>query len=60
MLKHCIVATITIASLWGTRVGSAASDDNFYKGKTVRLIVAFSAGGGYDAYSRAIGRHLSK
>src|ERR1044071_1681620 len=32
----------------------------FYKGKTVRIIVGFSAGGGYDAYSRLIGRHLHK
>jgi hypothetical protein len=27
---------------------AASSHDNFYKGKTIRLIVAFSAGGGYD------------
>ncbi len=33
---------------------------DFYKGKTVRIIVGFSAGGGYDAYSRLVGRHLSK
>lgn len=33
---------------------------NFYRGKTVRIIVGFSAGGGYDQYSRLIGRHLSK
>jgi tripartite-type tricarboxylate transporter receptor subunit TctC len=33
---------------------------DFYKGKTVRIIVGFSAGGGYDAYSRLIGRHLHK
>ena len=32
----------------------------FYKGKTVRIIVGFSAGGGYDAYSRVIGPHLHK
>ncbi len=32
----------------------------FYRGKTVRIIVGFSAGGGYDAYSRVIGRHLHK
>lgn len=31
---------------------------NFYRGKTVRVIVGFSAGGGYDQYSRLIGRHL--
>lgn len=39
---------------------AASAQDGFYKGKTVRLIVAFSAGGGYDTYSRTIGRHLSK
>jgi tripartite-type tricarboxylate transporter receptor subunit TctC len=33
---------------------------NFYRGKTVRIIVGFSAGGGYDQYSRMIARHLSK
>lgn len=38
----------------------ASADDGFYKGKTIRLIVAFSAGGGYDTYSRTIGRHMSK
>jgi tripartite-type tricarboxylate transporter receptor subunit TctC len=32
----------------------------FYRGKTVRLVVAFSPGGGFDAYSRVIGRHLGK
>jgi tripartite-type tricarboxylate transporter receptor subunit TctC len=32
----------------------------FYRGKTLRIIVGFSAGGGYDQYSRLIGRHLSK
>jgi tripartite-type tricarboxylate transporter receptor subunit TctC len=33
---------------------------DFYRGKTVRIVVGFSAGGGYDQYSRVIGRHLSK
>lgn len=33
---------------------------NFYQGKTVRIVVGFSAGGGYDQYSRMIARHLSK
>ncbi|HVO96110.1 MAG TPA: tripartite tricarboxylate transporter substrate-binding protein [Terriglobales bacterium] len=42
---------------------AASADDkvaDFYRGKTVRIIVGFSAGGGYDAYSRLIGRHLQK
>jgi tripartite-type tricarboxylate transporter receptor subunit TctC len=36
------------------------AQETFYKGKTVRLVVAFSPGGGFDSYSRAIGRHLGK
>lgn len=30
----------------------------FYEGKTIRLIVGFSPGGGFDTYSRVIGRHF--
>ena len=36
------------------RAWAAAADDkavaDFYRGKTVKIIVGFSAGGGYDAY----------
>lgn len=39
---------------------AVASTHDFYKGKTVRMVVAFSPGGGFDTYSRAIGRHLGK
>ena len=33
---------------------------NFYEGKTIRFIVGFSAGGGYDTYARLIARHMGK
>lgn len=32
----------------------------FYRGKTVRVIVGSNPGGGYDTYARAIARHLGK
>lgn len=32
----------------------------YYEGKTIRVIVGFSAGGGFDTYSRLIARHLGK
>lgn len=52
---------IALAFVWSVKPSSAASpDDGFYRGKTIRLIVAFSAGGGYDTYSRTIARHLGK
>jgi tripartite-type tricarboxylate transporter receptor subunit TctC len=37
---------------------SAAPTDDFYKGKTVTLIVGGSAGGGYDTLARAIARYI--
>lgn len=36
------------------------SQEPFFKGKTVRIVVAFSAGGGFDTYSRLIARHMGK
>jgi tripartite-type tricarboxylate transporter receptor subunit TctC len=38
----------------------AAAQEPYYKGKTVRIIVGGSAGGGYDTYTRTIARHLGK
>jgi tripartite-type tricarboxylate transporter receptor subunit TctC len=40
----------------------AAAQDvaSFYKGKTVRIVVGFSSGGGYDHYARVLSRHLGK
>lgn len=34
--------------------------DDFYKGKTVRVIVSGTAGGGFDVYTRAMTRHMGK
>jgi tripartite-type tricarboxylate transporter receptor subunit TctC len=49
-----------LVSLCATGAGRAASDESFYRGKTVRMIVAFAPGGGFDTYTRAIGRHIGK
>jgi tripartite-type tricarboxylate transporter receptor subunit TctC len=38
----------------------AGAQDNFYSGKTVRIIVGAAAGGGYDTYSRTVARHMGK
>jgi tripartite-type tricarboxylate transporter receptor subunit TctC len=34
--------------------------DDFYKGKTIRFIVGYAPGGGYDTYTRALARHIGK
>jgi tripartite-type tricarboxylate transporter receptor subunit TctC len=37
-----------------------SSADEFYKGKTIRFVVGFAAGGGYDLAARIVGRHIGK
>ena len=39
-------------------VPSGAS--SFYEGKTIRLVVGTSAGGGFDTYARVLARHMGK
>jgi tripartite-type tricarboxylate transporter receptor subunit TctC len=48
------VALIFFSALTG------AQADEFYAGKTMRIIVATGAGGSYDIFARLMGRHLSK
>jgi tripartite-type tricarboxylate transporter receptor subunit TctC len=38
----------------------ALAADDFYKGKTITLVVANAAGGGYDLYARLLARHIGR
>jgi tripartite-type tricarboxylate transporter receptor subunit TctC len=55
-----------LTSLWASVVVSITlvlplyAAAPFYEGKTIRIIVGFSAGGGFDSYSRLIARHLGR
>jgi tripartite-type tricarboxylate transporter receptor subunit TctC len=37
-----------------------AADVNFFQGKTIRIVVGTSPGGGFDVYSRTLARHLGR
>jgi tripartite-type tricarboxylate transporter receptor subunit TctC len=39
---------------------SHAMAEEYYKGKTIRFVVGFSPGGGFDTYTRLIARHIGK
>ncbi len=43
--------TLAVLALWLSWPGLIYAQD-FYKGKTVRIIVGGSAGGGFDTYSK--------
>ena len=35
-------------------VYAAAANQEFYAGKVIRIVVGFSAGGGFDTYARSL------
>ena len=38
----------------------AQSVEEFYRNRTVNILVGFTAGGGYDLYARVLGRHMGR
>jgi tripartite-type tricarboxylate transporter receptor subunit TctC len=58
-LLSLALAVVTASGL-ALQTAQAQSPADFYKGKTVTMIVGGSAGGGFDTLARAIGRHIGK
>ena len=52
--------TAIIAGLVFLATSPAIRADDFYAGKTIRFIVGYAPGGGYDTYTRAVARHLGR
>jgi tripartite-type tricarboxylate transporter receptor subunit TctC len=46
--------------LIGALAGAARAEDAPFAGKSVRMIIGFGPGGGYDRWARTIARHLGK
>jgi tripartite-type tricarboxylate transporter receptor subunit TctC len=40
--------------------GRAETVADFYKGKTITLLVGYSPGGAYDAVARLVARHMGQ
>ena len=51
---------ISLTAFLSLSAVAVVAQDNFYKGKTIRLIVGLAPGGGFDTYSRVIARHMGK
>jgi tripartite-type tricarboxylate transporter receptor subunit TctC len=56
LFASCLFLVLVVPGSWD-RVGA---QESFYKEKNIRIIVATSAGGGFDAYTRMLARHLGK
>ena len=55
-----MMVVIGIEMAFNSSVSSVSAQEDFYKGKTIRIIVGSTPGGGFDTYSRAMARHMGK
>src|SRR6266536_2076409 len=58
VISYFSLIGIVLTSMWSSERVSDAQD--FYAGKTIRIVVGFPAGGGFDTYSRIMARHIGK
>ena len=59
-LRKSVLTAIIVAALSMPTVARSASVEEFYKGRTVSLIIGFSAGTGYDIYARLLARFIGR
>ena len=58
--SHVSVLRAALGAALIALTATAASAADFYKGKTIRIIVGSAPGGGFDTYARLVARHLPK
>ena len=60
MIRKTGLAVALVAALGLAAGNPAVAADDFFKGKTIRVIVGYAPGGGYDTYTRQIVRHMGQ
>ncbi len=60
LLKRSVlsVATLLLAGLW--LIPKVAAQENFYKGKIIKVVIGTTPGALYDQWSRVIAAHMGK
>jgi tripartite-type tricarboxylate transporter receptor subunit TctC len=59
-LHKMILAAIVVVAVLVTTAARANSVAEFYKGRTVSVIIGYSAGTGYDIYARLLARFIGR
>jgi tripartite-type tricarboxylate transporter receptor subunit TctC len=59
-MKRQTAMVIALIALWSMIGFASARAGDFYAGKTIRVIVGYAPGGGYDTYTRAVARYIGR
>jgi len=60
---RCLTACVPVAAaflLALTRVAAANDVEDFYRGRTLTVLISYSVGGGYDLYARLLAHYLGR
>src|SRR5215475_14723413 len=61
MPQVLLQTVVLVALLLAARAPAGAqSPEDFYRGKTISLLIGIQAGGAYDGYARLLARHLGR
>ncbi|HWP56900.1 MAG TPA: tripartite tricarboxylate transporter substrate binding protein [Candidatus Acidoferrales bacterium] len=61
MLRRVVLPVIFTSFLFLLiSLGETQAQTDYYKGKTIRIVVGLSTGGGYDRAARLVARHIGK
>ncbi len=55
-IRGCLAALAAATAAASTGAAQAAD----FKGKTIKVVIGYAAGGGYDTYGRQVARHIGK
>ena len=58
IVTRCVLLLLSSLALTSQACADAVTD--FYKGRTITLIVGYGPGGGYDLFARLMARHLGR
>ncbi|MGZ3288828.1 MAG: Bug family tripartite tricarboxylate transporter substrate binding protein, partial [Xanthobacteraceae bacterium] len=61
-MSRTIALLVVTGAIWGASIAAGRCDTvaDFYRGRSISLVIGFGAGGGYDAYARLVARHFGR
>ncbi|MGE0628766.1 MAG: Bug family tripartite tricarboxylate transporter substrate binding protein [Hyphomicrobiaceae bacterium] len=58
--RHIACGFMALAAIGAGTWAARADEADFYRGKSVNMLIGYSAGGGYDIYARTLARHMAR
>jgi tripartite-type tricarboxylate transporter receptor subunit TctC len=59
-IRRGAAAAMAVGLLAGSTVAQADDIADFYRGKTLSIVIGYSVGGGYDIFARLLAQHLGR